>query len=489
MLVRIAVSSLLARKFTMMLTVISIAVSFFVLLGINHIKSEMRHSFGRTVSGVDLIVGARSSSINLLLYSVFRVGNATNNISWDSYVALTESKNVAWSIPISLGDSHKGFRVMGTTNDYFSHYRYGNKQALAFQQGAPFTRLYDVVLGAGVAASLGYELGTELVIAHGVGKTSFKKHQGYGFRVTGILVPTGTPIDQTIHVTLPAVDSIHGGGVSHDHNHDAHGHNEHAHDTHEHDHDVHGHNEHAHDEHNHDTHEHDHDAHSHNEHDHDVHAQNEHAHDEHQTDADTLVKVEKGQNPLLDDIHHEPKSITAFMAGLNSKIAVLGQLRRINEYKKEPLLAIMPGVALSEMWQIMKVVEKALAIIAFLVLIAALFGLVTMLLASMNERQREIAVLRASGASAGFIIVLIEFEAIMLVLAGIALGLIALITTMALGQDLMSSQFGIFISSIPDWGSVLMYTGIVVGLTFILALIPALISYRRSMIHGLTVNY
>ena len=465
----------------MMLTVISIAVSFFVLLGITHIKSEMRHSFGRTVSGVDLIVGARSSSINLLLYSVFRVGNATNNIQWDSYEALTQSKNVAWRIPISLGDSHKGFRVMGTTNDYFTHYRYGNKQALTFENGRAFERMYDVVLGAEVAKALGYQLNDSLDIAHGVGNVSFKQHTGYGFAVTGVLAPTGTPIDQTIHITLPAVDSIHGGDVSHaHHDHDEH----HAHE----DHDAHVAHEETHHDHEDEHHGHDHDEHHAHE-DHDAHAGHEAAHHAHEEARVANAQVEKGENPLLSDVHHQPKSITAFMVGLKSKIAVLGQLRVINEYEAEPLLAIMPGVALSELWQIMKVVEQALSIIAFLVLIAALFGLTTMLLASMNERQREIAVLRASGASAGFVVVLIEMEALLLVIAGMVLGYVALVATTWLGQGALASQFGIFISSVPDWHSVLTYAAVVLGLTFVLAMIPALMSYRRSMIQGLTADY
>lgn len=448
MLVRIAVSSLLARKFTVLLTIVSICVSFFVLLGINHLKSEMRQSFGRTVSGVDLIVGGRTSSINLLLYSVFRIGNATNSISWASYQHLTAAKGIAWSIPISLGDSHKGYRVMGTSNDYFQHYKYGNKQPLTFRSGHQFEHLYDVVVGAGVAKSLNYEQGTEIVIAHGLGNVSFKKHKGHGFRVTGILEPTGTPIDQTIHVTLPAIETMHGGVVNH-----VHSYNENGRD-HKENHDSDAHElEHA--------------------------APNSHdAGDEHALD-----------NPKLSDISVETKKITAFMLGLNSKIATLGQLRAINEYKPEPMLAIMPGLALNELWQMMKMVEQALSIIAFLVLIAALFGLTTMLLASMRERQREIAILRAAGARAMFVILLIEAEAVLIVLAGVILGYLSLVATMMLSQGMLAEEYGLFISSFPQWEATLKYGLMVVGLGGLLALVPAIISYRQSMINGLTVSH
>ena len=88
------------------------------------VRSEARASFANTISGTDLIVGARSGDLNLLLYSVFRIGNATNNVNWSTYQEIAARREVAWAIPISLGDSHRGFRVMGTSADYFAHYRF-----------------------------------------------------------------------------------------------------------------------------------------------------------------------------------------------------------------------------------------------------------------------------------------------------------------------------------------------------------------------------
>lgn len=460
MLVRIAVSSLLARKFTVLLTVISISVSFFVLLGIDHMKTEMRQSFGRTVSGVDIIAGGRTSSVNLLLYSVFRIGNATNNISWQSYENLSQGKGVAWSIPVSLGDSHRGYRVLGTNNSYFEHYQYGNKQPLAFNTGHVFERVYDVVLGAGVAKALGYSIGQSLTIAHGVGSTSFTKHDGHPFKITGILKPTGTPIDQTIHVTLAAIDAIHESMGQHSHltrrssiksEPDDHAH-------------AHSENEPEHDEHN---------AHNHN----------------HQESNASASQASSPANPLIADITTHPESITAVMLGLTSKIATLGYLRTINEYKGEPLSAIMPGLALQELWQMMNMVESTLTLIAYLVLLAALFGMMTMLLASMRERQREIAILRAAGASALFILALIEAESILIVMLGMLLGFIALVGVLSLYQALLAEEFGLFVSVIPDLASSISYALLVLLLSSILSFIPAWMSYRQSMINGLTVNY
>ncbi len=95
-------------------------------------------SFASTISGTDLIVGARSGSVNLLLYSVFRIGNATNNIRWDSFEHFATNPQVKWAIPISLGDSHRGYRVMGTNDSYFEHYQYGRQQNLELASGRAF---------------------------------------------------------------------------------------------------------------------------------------------------------------------------------------------------------------------------------------------------------------------------------------------------------------------------------------------------------------
>ena len=126
----LAAKSLRNRKFTATLTVLSIALAVALLLGVERIRQESRASFASTVSGTDLIVGARGSPVHLLLYSVFHIGNATNNIAWDSYRAIAQRPEVAWTIPLSLGDSHRGFRVLGTTSEYFEHLRFARQRRL-----------------------------------------------------------------------------------------------------------------------------------------------------------------------------------------------------------------------------------------------------------------------------------------------------------------------------------------------------------------------
>ena len=172
----LAFRSLVSRRTTVLLSVAAIAVSVTLLLGVERIRTETRNSFSNTISGTDLVVGARSGSIPLLLYSVFRIGNATNNISWQSYRELAADSAVAWTIPLSLGDSHRGFRVLGTNTDYFRHYRYARTRTLRFAEGRQFDDIFDAVLGAEVADALGYGIGDEIIIDHGVGRIGFASH-------------------------------------------------------------------------------------------------------------------------------------------------------------------------------------------------------------------------------------------------------------------------------------------------------------------------
>ena len=214
-ILRLAWCSLLNRRVTAVLTVLAIALSVTLMLGVEKVRMGTKNGFLNTISGTDLIIGARASPVQLLLYAVFRIGDATANITWQTVTDIKARPEVAWLVPISLGDNHKGFRVMGTTRGYFDHYKYRRQQPLEFAEGSRFDDLYDAVLGHQVAATLGYRLGSKIVVAHGAGQVSFgNDHADKPFRVVGILQPTGTPVDRTVHVSMQAIEAIHVGWES-----------------------------------------------------------------------------------------------------------------------------------------------------------------------------------------------------------------------------------------------------------------------------------
>ena len=417
MLMKLARLSLYNRRGTVLMTWLSLTISIALLLGIDHLRSEAKTSFTSTVSGTDLIVGARSGQLNLLLYSVFRIGNATANISWPSYQRLIKHPQIAWSIPISLGDSHQGFRVMGTTGEYFSHYRYANSQNLQLAQGEAFDGVFETVLGAEVARKLGYQLGQQIELSHGVGAVSFSQHKNKPFTVVGILAQTGTPVDQTVHVSLQAIEAIHL---------------------------------------------------------------------DWQQGAPMPGRQLTAEQALTQDL--TPKSITAVMLGLKSRMATFTLQRQINEFKQEPLSAILPGVALAELWQMLGMVENLLLLISLLVLLAALVGMITTLLASMKERQREMAILRAAGAHPGYLFVLIQLEVLQITLFAMLGAAALLYSSLFLLQDSIAAEFGLFISLHIIKLQTLYWAGAVLVLASLLATIPGVLAYRKALSDGLTVR-
>lgn len=414
---RLALKSLISRRVTVFLTVLAIAMSVMLLLGVERIRTETRNSFANTVSGTDLIVGARSGSIPLLLYSVFRIGNATNNISWRSYRDLAEDPNVAWTIPLSLGDSHRGFRVLGTNGDYFKYFRYARSRGLAFAAGKPFEDIFDTVIGAEVAAALGYGVGDSIIVDHGVGRIGFASHTDKPFRVSGILARTGTPVDRTVHVSLGGIEAIHidwrSGAPA----------------------------------------------------------------------RGLRVDAERVRQMNL-----QPRAVTAFLVGLKSRFATFTVQRRINGYRPEPLLAILPGVALQELWSLMGTADRALVAISVFVVATGLIGMVTMLLSGMNERRREMAILRSVGARPIHIFSLFIAEATLVAAIGAVLGTVLLYAGLFVAQPTIEATYGLFLEIGPPTTTEIIYLAAVVSAGALAGLIPALRALRLSLADGMIVR-
>lgn len=417
-LLRLALTSINNRRFTALLTVFAIALSVCLLLAVERIRTETRASFASTISGSDLIVGARSGSVNLLLYSVFRIGNATNNIRWDSFEHFAGHPRVKWAIPLSLGDSHRGYRVLGTSAAYFEHYQYGRNQALQFTEGQPFDDLFEVVLGAEVADALDYKIGQQIVLAHGVSTVSLVKHDDKPFTVVGILARTGTPVDRTLHISLAGMEALH-------------------------------------------------------------------------VDWQNGMPVRGAARLSAEQARElglQPKAITAMLLGLNSKIATFSLQREINEFRGEPLLAILPGVALQELWSLMGTAEKALFVVSLFVVLTGLIGMLTAILTSLNERRREMAILRSVGAHPWHIGSLLVLEAFSLAAAGVGLGLALLYIGIAASRSWLRTQYGLDLPlaapSLYEW----QLLGAILAAALLMGVIPALRAYRQSLSDGLSIR-
>jgi putative ABC transport system permease protein len=415
-LLRLAFLSLVNRRGTALLAVFSIALSVALLLGVEKVRNGARASFAGTISGTDLIVGARAGDVQLLLYSVFRIGDATNNITWESYREIAARPEVAWIVPLSLGDSHRGYRVVGTTTDFFAQYRYRRDTNLRFAAGEAFDDLFDAVIGADVAEALGYGIGAPIVVAHGTASAG-QDHDNRPFRVSGILERTGTPVDTAVHVSLEAIEAIH-------------------------------------------------------------------------VDWRSGARVEALDIPeeRIRAMDLTPKTVTAALVGLKSRLQAFRFRRFVNEYEAEPLTAVLPGVALTRLWSLVGVAERALSAVSLMVVLTALIGLVSTLLASLQERRREMAILRANGARPLHIAGLLITESGLLTLAGAVVG-VGIVYLGLLGlTPWINDRFGLSLEiGLPASREWLMLAGIV-GAGFLAGCIPAWKAYRTSLADGMTIR-
>lgn len=409
------------RRSTLVWVVISLALATALLWTLERLRHDVRVSFAQSVSGVDLIVGARSSPVQLMLFSVFHIGSAPQVLSMDSVRAVAQHRSVSWVVPLSLGDSHRGYPVLGTTPAYFQHFAYGDKQPLVVQSGAVFSGtldgLYEAVIGAEVAHQLGYGLGQQITLGHGLHEHDHdhEDHADKPFQVVGILAPTGTPVDRTVHISLQALEALHldwAGGAPMPGGH---------------------------------------------------------------IPADQARKFDL-----------EPVEVTAALVGLKTRAAVFNVQRFVNQYEDEALMGVMPGVALGELWGVLGLGENALLAVSALVALVSLFSLMAVVLAGLNERRRELAVLRAVGAGPRHVLGLLALEGTWVICTGVLLGVLLAQVGMALGAPWLQNNLGIRLqiaAPLPtQWA--LAVTIVLAGM--LASLGPAWRAYRMSLADGLS---
>lgn len=414
-LLRLATASAWNRRSTLVSTLAAIALAVTMLLGVERARTAVRDGFTQAVSGTDLIVGARTSPVQLVLYAVFRLGDATSNLRWESYQRIATHPLVAWSIPLSLGDSHRGFPVLGTGAAYFEHFRHGDGRRLSLASGAPFDALFDVVIGAEVASRLGYAVGDAVVLSHGSGAVTLPEHGDKPFRVSGVLARTGTPVDRTLHVGLEAIEAIHldwQGGAP-------------------------------------------------------------------------LPGV-KIAPEFVRKFDLSPKAITAALVGLKARAGVFQMQRFVDGYEPEALVAVLPGLALDQLWRIMDGFERALLAISGLVVVIGLAGMMAVVLASLGERRRELAILRSVGAGPTDVALLLGLEGLLLTILGCVAGYALLAALTLATAPLIQARFGL---TLPAWGAIAAEATLLGAVLFagiIASLIPAWRAARLALADGLT---
>jgi putative ABC transport system permease protein len=411
-----------SRRHALAMVALSVSVSVLILLGVQQLRHDARQSFTQALSGVDLIVGPRGSASESMLYSVFQVGRPSRNMAHEAYVALRALPQVRWAVPVQLGDTYRGFPVLGTTPELFEVFQTQGAR-LQWAQGRPFAdpqadagAVVEAVLGAQVAARHGLSVGDRLVLTHGRSDGLAPDHADQPFTVVGVLQATGAPIDRNVIISLQGFEALHQG-----------------------------------------------------------------------MGAPGLPWLGgAGTAPTVAErAALVPRELTAVWVGLHARTEVFSARRGIERLPQDSLMAVLPGVALDELWQVVKLAENALLAIGVLVAVSGMLSVAAVLMVGLSARRKELAVLRALGATPLALLGLVWLEALGVCLMGMLGGLVLHGLGLWALQDLLRTELGIAV----QWGwptaeVAWSLAGLVLA-AWLAASVPALRAYRLSLVDGL----
>ncbi len=402
-------------------------------------SAQLSDTMSRDARGIDLVVGATGSPVQLILSAVYHADVPPGNIRLEDAQKWAEDPRVKTSIPVSLGDSVRGFRIVGTTPEFLSIYH------AQFASGGAWTKPMQAVVGSAVAAATGFAPGSKFAGAHGL-VDGGHVHDGESYVVVGVLAPTGTVQDRLVMTSLESVWTLHGENV--EHTHEAHDHetgeapgaDEHRHDVGHHDHDAHEESE----------------AQSHEE--------DTHAHEGHEI-AEARVDSEA--------------EITAMLLSYRTPLAATSLPRDINATGS--LQAASPAMEVSRVLQLVGVGMTALTAFAWVLVATAGLSIFAALYGSLRARRGEHAMLRCLGATRGELLLYLITEGLLMSLLGVALGVLLGHGVMELVGSWLSNSRGVVMTGwtwAPSEALLLLGLLCVGGLS---AFIPAIQAYRTDV--------
>lgn len=372
-LLKLSWKNLLYKPLNLLLSVVLFAlgvglVSF--LLNVNH---QLEENFNKNLAGIDLVIGAKGSPLQLILSSMYHVDNPTGNISLQSARAFLNPQHplIATAVPLSLGDSYRGFRIAGTTYDILNLYN------ARLAQGRLWEEDMEVTVGATVADKLHLHIGDTFKSTHGLVE-GIDEHE-HDFRVVGILEPTGTVVDQLVLTTTQSIWASH--------QHAAAGADSAAHEAHNH------------------VHEHEHVA---------VAPQ--------QPDSLTLRRAAEAQRLKLMD--HPDQQITSLLIRFRSRtnIQALNLGRNINE--NTDLMAASPPNEIARLQSSMGQGANTLRWLAWVIVVVSGLSVFISLYSSLKERKYELALVRVMGGTQSALFLLIILEGLLLAVLGYLAGMV-----------------------------------------------------------------
>ncbi len=391
------------------------------------LNSLIKTQMDNNLKGIDMVVGAKGSPLQLILSAVYHIDSPTGNISVEDAKKIKNNRMVGSSIDLLYGDNYKGYRIVGTEQKFLDLYK------AKIKEGRKWEDPFEVVVGSKIYSKLNINIDDELVSSHGLRETG-EEHADQLFKVVGLLEPSNSVIDQLIVTSPQSIWDLHD-----DHDHGSEEHNEE--DDHEHD----------------EEHDHEHDE----EHDHEHDEEHDHEHDEEH------------------DHEHDDKEITAMLIKFKSPMNIIQFPRQINEDTN--LQAAVPSYEISRLFKLFGFGIETLTYLAYLIIIVSAFSLFINLFNSMRERKYEMALIRTLGSSRRQLSMMIIFESLILTTVGFFIGLLVSRLGVMFVSSLMEESLNYNLKSFGILNEELWLLGLSIFIGLISSIIPALQVYNLNI--------
>lgn len=202
MITKLAWRNIWFKPLNTILSIILLTSSVAIITVLILLEKQFEEKFTNNLDGIDLVMGAQGSPLQLILSSIYQVDAPTGNISLDSAKVWMQNPMVGKAIPLAFGDNYKGFKILGTTQDYLNHFK------VEFSEGKTFDKNFEVVIGNEIAQKLSLHVGDEFFGSHGDAAEG-EVHDHYAYKVVGITKPTGKVVDNLILCNIPSVWQMH----------------------------------------------------------------------------------------------------------------------------------------------------------------------------------------------------------------------------------------------------------------------------------------
>lgn len=202
-IIKLSYKNIIAKPLQTFLTVLILSLSIGLLLGVKQLNKVFESQLQQSLNGVDMVVGAKGSPLQLVLSTVLHIDNPTGNISYNEAKKIAENKYIGSAIPIAIGDNYKGYKIIGTSVGFIELHKTG------IEAGATFNKNYEVVIGNAVSENLNLNVGDTFYSSHGMIENAVESHDEHPLKVVGILKPTQNVIDRLILTNLESIWDLH----------------------------------------------------------------------------------------------------------------------------------------------------------------------------------------------------------------------------------------------------------------------------------------